>query len=517
MNAFHTQVPAVMNDGDIIRPVLNGTYYIYVTDAIKVIGDRVSFTVSGVQIEANLSFDQGYVGEELEITGEGFWPGENVQILFDTFDITADYVDGSRVVGSSGANEGKFAITIPIPTSSNGEKEVKVKGLTSGIEVDLAFTVLPKLIATPVDGEPGIQVIVTGTGFARSNYVDIYFDNTLLLRTTQRTSNGTFMQAITVPAGKAPGAYQIKAVDGSSTSINASATFTVTAPPLNPAITLTSHGETVGSIIAISGVQFGNNKPITLKINDQAVTPDSPITSTSTGTFSGSFTIPEMPAGTYTLEAGDGTWEATDTFTVSHEATISKASGKTGDVVIVTGTGFRANTAVTVTFAGNPVVLNVASPKTDANGSFEYTFTVPAVAEGTHNVEISVSPTSITKTFATALSLTLNPTSGKAGDQVSLSAEGFAPNANAVVSFGNTPLATGTTDGTGRLSVVFTVPASAEGTHAVKLEVAGISKSVNFTIAANMIISPANGIVGTQVTVSGNGFGINLPVTITFG
>jgi len=516
MNLFTCPVPSIMNDGDQACPVLNGIYYIYTTtDASKIIQGKTSFNVTGVNINVNLSFTEGNVGEELEITGKGFWDNENIQIFFDDVDITADYVDGSPQVGSGASNEGEFTITVPIPASSNGSKTIKIKGSESYIEVTEKFKVLSKLILEPAEGEAGSQIIVTGTGFARSNYVDIFFDNTLLLRTTQRASNGSFMQAITIPADKDLGSYQIRAVDANNSSINASAVFDLVAPPLSPEITLNPQGETVGSTIDISGVEFNNSKNITLTIDGTVdVTPAS-LKSTSIGTFSGSFTIPELPAGTHTLKASDGTVEATATFTVTHKAEIDKTSGKAGDTVTVTGTGFKAGTAVVINFGGDTNVTPDGA-KTDAKGSFSTSFTVPAVAEGTHNVKISVGSDSVTKTFTSSISMTLSPESGKSGTEVVVTAEGLEPGEVASIYFGATKLSSATISGQGKLNFIFNVPVAAEGAHSVKVEVNGITISRDFTISADATFTPTSGKVGDDISITGSGFGSAKSLTLTW-
>ena len=508
-------VPASLNTGLITK---DGTYYFYLTKLNGMIEkyalvQSVPFKITGFT-KGTLTPTQGNVGQEIEIEGEGFWPGENIQILFAGIDITQDYVSGEPKAASSGAAAGTFSVVVPVPVANYGEKEVKIIGKNSGVEVTRTFTVRPKITLSPVEGAADTQIIVRGTGFSQN--ADIYFGNAFIKRAT--ATSGTFMEAIAIPAGTAPGTYVIKAEDGvRPTTINASASFEVKVY-LNPSIELDPQGETVGSIIDISGIEFENSKPINLTINDQPITPDSPITSASTGTFSGSFTIPELPAGTYTLKASSSAnITATATFTVTHEAALSEPSGKAGDAVTVSGTGFKANTALTVTFAGTQVTLDGVSPKTDAKGSFSYIFNVPVIAEGAHNVVITVGTTSVTKTFTTDMEMTIAPATGKAGTEVAITASGFAPSSSAIIYFGNSVLTTATTSADGSLSVVFTVPAVAEGTYPVKVEVSGISAIKNFTTAAEVNFTPISGKVGDQVSITGTGFGSSKPLTVTWG
>lgn len=508
-------IPTSFNTGLITK---DGTYYFYLAKLNGLvekyaIEQVVPFKITGFSV-ATLTPTQGNVGQELEIEGEGFWPGEDIQILFAGIDITEDYLDDEPKAASSGAAAGTFNVVVPVPVLSYGEKEVKIIGENSGVEVTRTFTVRPKITLSPTEGGADTQIIVRGTGFSQN--ADIYFGNAFIIR-AQATS-GTFMEAITIPAGTAPGSYVIKAEDAvRPTTINASASFEVKVY-LDPSIELDPQGETVGSVIDITGNEFENSKSITLTINDQPVTPDSPITSTSTGTFSGSFTIPELPAGTYTLKASSSANVfKTATFTVTHEAALSASSGKAGDAVTVSGTGFKANTALTVTFAGTQVTLDGVSPKTGAKGSFSYVFNVPVIAEGTHNVVITVGTTSVTKTFTTDMDMTIAPATGKVGTEVAITASGFAPSSSAIIYFGDNVLGTKNTDAEGNLTYTFTVPAVSQGTYPVKVEVSGISATKDFALSAEVNIAPASGNVGDEVSITGTGFGASKTLTITWG
>ena len=507
-------VPSSLNTGLITK---DGTYYFYLARHNGTINKHLLQQVAPFKItgftKATLTPTQGNVGQELTIEGEGFWPGENLQILFAGIDITQDYIDGEPKAASSGAAAGTFNVVVPVPVTSQGEKEVKVIGKNSGVEVTRTFTVRPKITLSPSEGGADTQIIVRGTGFAQN--ADIYFGNAFIVR-AQATS-GTFMEAITIPAGTAPGTYVIKAEDGvRPTTINASASFEVKVY-LDPAITLTPQGETVGSVIDISGIEFEKNKDIILTIDDEEINPEGSIKTSSTGTFSGSFVIPELPAGTHTLKASSSeNVSKTATFTVTHEASLSASSGKAGDAVTVSGTGFKASTALTVTFAGTQVTLDGVSPKTGAQGSFSYIFNVPVIAEGTHDVVITVGTARVTKAFTTDMEMNITPATGKAGTEVAITASGFAPNSSAIIYFGDAVLGTKNTDADGNLTYTFTAPAKAEGTYPVKVEVSGISTIKDFTLSAEANFTPVSGNVGDDVSIIGTGFGSSKPLTVTW-
>jgi hypothetical protein len=99
----------------------------------------VPFKITGFSV-VTLTPTQGNVSDELEISGEGFWPGENLQVLFAGIDITA--ITGWRAQsGSSGASAGTLT-WLSLSRNSQGEKEVKVIGKNSGWR-------LPVLLQSP--------------------------------------------------------------------------------------------------------------------------------------------------------------------------------------------------------------------------------------------------------------------------------------------------------------------------------------------------------------------------------
>jgi hypothetical protein len=159
-------IPSSLNTGLVTK---DGTYYFYLAKFNGMIQKYAIVQVTPFKItgfsQATLTPTQGNVSDELEISGEGFWPGENLQITFDDIDITQDHIEGEPKAASSGAAAGTFNVVVPVPATSYGEKEVKVIGNNSGIEVTRTFTVRPKITLSPSEGGADTQIIVRGTGF----------------------------------------------------------------------------------------------------------------------------------------------------------------------------------------------------------------------------------------------------------------------------------------------------------------------------------------------------------------
>jgi len=142
----------------------------------------------------------------------------------------------------------------------------------------------------------------------------------------------------------------------------------------------------VGSEVEITGVGFTNSKDIKyIKYDDEEIDIESGDEETDRhGEFTSSILIPESIAGEHTITVRDNSnKEASATFTVDPEITVTPISGTKGDTVAVTGTGFGDETDVTITFND----ATVATSTTDQDGSFTVSFSVPDVAAAIYDVD----------------------------------------------------------------------------------------------------------------------------------
>ena len=106
------------------------------------------------------------------------------------------------------------------------------------------------------------------------------------------------------------------------------------------------------------------------------------------------FTVPELDEGTYDIEADDGSNAVELEFTVDigTEASVAPATsqaspGWVGQNVTMTGTGFDANSTITISYASTPQV--VATTTSDANGDFIANFNIPPSDHGAHTLTAS--------------------------------------------------------------------------------------------------------------------------------
>jgi hypothetical protein len=167
-------------------------------------------------------------------------------------------------------------------------------------------------------------------------------------------------------------------------------------------MTITPTSGASGISVTVSGTGFGASKPITIEYNDKPV-PTNPasINTDANGGFTASFTVPASIAGTYPVEASDGTNTASANFVSTTDATISQTTseaspGYVGMELTITGNGFRANHDITITYTSEPVVFHTTS---GADGSFSYTFTIPPSVGGSHTITVTDNYTTKEFTF----------------------------------------------------------------------------------------------------------------------
>ncbi len=291
------------------------------------------------------------------------------------------------------------------------------------------------------------------------------------------------------------------------------------APALGaPAISLSTTSGATGTSVTVTLTGFTASQTINIYYDSSLQTS----VSSGSGNTTASITIPESVAGGHTIRAQNTTNTTEDvstTFTVTPRITLDYTSGVVGDTIKVSGTGYGASRTVTLYF--NDVELN--STSANGVGSFSnLSFTVPASSHGTHTVRVKDSADNTYSTsFSTEQKMSLSPSSGAVGSQVTVTGTGFSGNVEAYVYFDGTRVttspATVSTASNGNVSCTFAVPKSARGDHTVKLiDYNDNSYSVTFSTQQSITLNPTTGIVGSQSSVTGNGFLSGTAITVTF-
>ncbi|MDP2730249.1 MAG: IPT/TIG domain-containing protein [Dehalococcoidales bacterium] len=371
---FYFTVPRRLTDGQNVKTVLGGTYYVYAVNySSKEIVARALFTVEAVA-SFTLDPDNGTVGTEVEINGQGFGDEENISVEYDGDEV--DIESGDDKTDSAG----KFENTkVKIPSSTAGSHTISITGADSDVVAEAEFTVESEIAITPESGAAGSAVTVSGTGFGDMVNFTIKFDGDevdIESGDDETDGNGSFEVSVSIPL-KTAGDYTIEVEDSDNNQAEAEFSVGTTTFEITP-----TTGR-MGTEVSVDGSGFLAETAITVTFDTIEVATD---TTDEDGDFSTSFTVPEnVGVDTYTVEATDGTNTKEVDFTISTSGDISpetsaSSPGNVGTPITVTGAGFIAGRTVTITYEGNQVTTAVVN----TDGSFSATFNAPASSRGEH-------------------------------------------------------------------------------------------------------------------------------------
>lgn len=504
--------------------MLNKKYVSFTLFSILV----VSLAATGLTNQAyavatlTVSPTSGPPGTSVTVTGSGFPPGTFVDLLFDS----------SAQTNATASSSGAFTKSMTIPSSATvGPHKIKASFGTSEIP-ETPFTVTsstPTITLSPISGPPGSSVTVSGSNFPVSTSITVKFDSNTIATipsTLTSSTSGTFSASFTVPSGSSPGSHTVTATGGTST---ATATFTV-----GGTVTISPTTGIIGTTITVSGSGFGATKTITIKFDSTTVTTNpATVTTTASGLFSSvTFAVPSgVSAGSHAVSATDGTLTGSATFTANPSATITltPTSGGVSTSVSISGSGFTASSSITVKFDANTIATTPSSITASSSGAFSAAITIPSTAAvGSHTITAT---DSAAKTASASFSviipatLTLSPSAGQPSATVTITGSSFNSNSAITVKFDSTTLTTTpsplTATASGTFSATIVIPSSAStGSHTITAtDASGKSGSATFTVSLGpiVILNPASGITGTEVTVTGSNFTQNTSALIKFG
>jgi len=432
------------------------------------------------------------------ITGASFTPGN----------IYSVYWDGSTLLATGTNVAGGFTATVSVPVSYAGNHTISVTS-TGDTSTPQLFTVTPNLLASTYSVKVGDTVTVYGTGFTASTSVNVTIDATSITSAYSDTT-GSFNASFTVPS-IAAGAHTVTATDSLGQTYPVSIT-------VSPKITLSSSTGVVGSVTTITGNGFQANNTVTLRLDTSTTL--GTVGTTNTGVFTYNMTIPGIAAGAHTITATDTfSNNSSATYTVSASLSINPTSIVNGGTIALTGSGFVAASTITVLIDGTATGTSATA---DASGKLAVaSFNVPTLPGGSHTVKaIDTSSNFATATLTIKPTMAFTPTSGQGGTVVQVTGNGFAATAIMTLTYDGTRLTTTpagfTADTSGNISVSFTVPASAGGTHVINATDGANSASGNYTVTSSINPGSTSGKVGATGSVTGSGFGARANVSLKF-
>jgi len=520
------EIPNALLDGDeVLSELHGGIYYFYLvkynhsetgpgTPTTKILA-VVEFEIAGIA-DVNIDKTTGPVGTVVNVNGSGFAPSEYIDI--DYYQTSTSFITIDTMVSGSDQvkPDGTFNFSFAIPDSVNGKHKVIFKGEISRASETFEFTVSPSVTLSKGSGQGGDNVIVYAKGFLRSSDVDIFIegikldidDSATISDKTDTTGSLTYI--VTIPAALGSGTYDVLVRDETTSTISATTQFEVI---LNSAMEISHSSGNVGDKVTVNGTCYAAGTTVTILYDGVSV---GTATVDSSGDFTKEITIPESACGSHTIVVGT----QDKTFTVEAKISVDKTEGIAGTEVTITGTGFYADTDISLEFDSDDVDIEDGDETTDAKGSFSFSFIVPALTPGDYEIDVTAGAIKSAEFKILDASIELNVASGEVGDAITVSGVNFAANSNITLTIDGvavttlpTPVSAGSD---GSFSASFIIPTIAGGTHTISVTDGTTTKTENFTVTSSATITPTSGHVGIVVTVNGEGFKASHTITITY-
>lgn len=245
-------------------------------------------------LEPNVEVDvtSGFVGDEVVVTGTGFADDEDVTL----------YLHGTEMGSSTTDANGSFNATCTIPESSHGRQTIKAEDAADNYDT-IDFVTRQSVTIEPAEGTPGTELVLSGHGFNADADVAIEFGDEEI-DIVHTGADGAFTALVLAPGG-ASGVYEVRADDG---EVRDYAQFTLTSTA-----GLSAAGDTIGSLLTVSGTGFMPNGDVTVTYDSSQVAESK---AGPTGSFSMTFPVPASMHGDHEIAVTDGTNAATMPFVV---------------------------------------------------------------------------------------------------------------------------------------------------------------------------------------------------------
>ncbi len=407
-----------------------------------------------------LDYTSGTVGRVIYVTGTGF-TGASFTIVFGVGSGYQQTVYTGIPTLPAGDISASFAIPL-VPRSTYTVQVTDTLGNTDSAGV----TILPNIALNKTSDKVGGAVLISGNGFTASSTVSFYLGSTAM-GTATATSQGTFNDVQTIVPEISHGSQILSAQD--VTTINATTTFTV-----EQSVALGTSLGKVGDSVTITGKGFAASSSVTVDFGSTTVVT---VNTSSNGSFTASFTVPAIGGGTYQVRARDSSsYEATANYTVSATASIGKTQGTPGSEVSVSGSGFVSSGTVSISLAGSQRV----SVQANAQGGFQTTFLVPAIAAGAYKITISDGTNSAEFDFTVVIEMFVEPSAGHVGSKITVRGSGFVGSVS--INYDGTEVAKATAQGDSSFLTTFNIPVSKSGAHRITASDATNSLISTFTL-----------------------------------
>ncbi|APV45376.1 hypothetical protein Dform_02067 [Dehalogenimonas formicexedens] len=378
------------------------------------------------------------------------------------------------------------------------------------------FAILSRIISLSQEaGAVGDSVTVNADGFTALGSVSVFFDsitNTPLVTVAANSLGAIPATSIVIPPATR-GQHTIYVRDNTYTTVFALKAFTIN----QSKIILSPASGPVGTVMTVNGTGFADSVVVGFEFDGTAIT-GATVTTDTKGSFSKTITITNSPSGVHVITARvttDAAMFAQANFTVSSKITVSPTTGKTGDSVTISGTGFYPNGQITLAYDAIALPTAPATLTVLPDGTFSGIFTVPGAVEGSHTIIAAdglgnVATTAFSSSITASISPDTSATPGFVGQDITVTGSGFKPNATITVKLEENSVATGTSNTSGAFTITFKAPVIAKGAHPVTVSDGQTTKPFTFTMEGT---APA----GPTLTEPASGIKAKQPITFTWG
>ncbi|WP_311244162.1 choice-of-anchor G family protein [Microbacterium sp. WCS2018Hpa-23] len=446
-------------------------------------------------------------------------------------------IGGPELVTTDGS--GSFTLDYPVPAGTPAATGYTVTA-TVGTQTATDTTEVTDAPVATIDAaatvQAGTNLAVSGTTWPANTPVSVQLTapgggaNVGGPETVTTDGAGGFTLNYPVPASAAPGtAYTVTATAGAVTAIDT--TEVTAAAAIDAADTVQA-----GTSLPITGSNWPANTQVSVTLTPPGGgVPFDPetVTTDGAGGFTLNYPVPAaaVPGAGYTVTATVGTQTATDTTEVTAAAAIDAAATvQAGTSLPVTGTGWPANTLVSVQLTAPGGGVDVGGPETvttDGSGGFTLDYPVPADATpGTgYTVTATVGTQTATDTTAVTAAATVDAADTvEAGSDLAVSGTDWPADTQVTIQLtapGGAVIGTPqvvTTGALGGFAIDYPVPAGTPAgtgytvTASVGTQIA--TDTTEVTAAPVVVDAAATVPAGTNLSVTGTGWPVNSTVSL---
>jgi len=431
--------------------------------------------------------------DTITIIGTGFNATTGARTITITSTLpTGEFVYTPATITTSTAGEFTASFVVDSNTIDGAYTITATNNGATPQSASAILNVGPVLTVSPNPAATGTLVMVSGRGFTPGGTVaSLTFDGaavTFTPATVTIDADGRFSLQTMVPYIAAPkNNVQVVATDSGpktgSTTLNVNRVTTISASPRlgDPTQRVNGIVITQGDTITLTGTYFAQiaNNKVTVTLSRTGFAPivlDATDWRTdASGSFIGTFIVPETPTGQYTITATAGDYTATSIFAVVHasvDVTPRRDAIVTGMDILITGPGFDVISPfsnATISIDGQKISTAGLTQSDLTVTGFNYF--VKNLSPGSHIVTITaysnygILERSTVITVIGGNSITVVPPATIRGGSVNITGTYFAQNSLVTLQIFNATthayvgsIPATTTDSVGRFSILYGIP-----------------------------------------------------------